>query len=143
MTPLPILSALFIFALLLFSGGCGGTGNAVGDAGGGPPSKTSRVSGSKRLSNLTDADKKAICDWTASLYGGYGKSLSCGGDADITLTVTGPATQPECLARAALVSPACQATVAQSEACVQAMASCDDSNNASACAAMQTCAATQ
>ncbi len=91
------------------------------------------------MPDLTDADRKAICDWTASLYGGYGKAIDCGSSGGVSLTITGPASQADCLAEAALVPATCQATVAQSEGCVKAIAGCDQTNDPTACAAMARC----
>ena len=135
MTLVSPIAVLFVVAALAAGCGSGSAGN-TGD-GGTASGNTSGVTGSKKLPQLTDADRKAICDWTASLYGGYGKSMACG-----SLTVYAPANQAECLAEAALVPSTCQATVAQSEACVKAIADCDPSNEQTACSALMACAPT-
>jgi hypothetical protein len=47
----------------------GGTGNA--------PAGDPAVDGSKRIDSLTASEKAALCDWGASLYGGYGREVTC------------------------------------------------------------------
>jgi hypothetical protein len=112
------------------SGGTGGGGN-----GGSTASGTLGITGTKRIPDLTVADLKAYCDWTASLYGGYGKSIPCGKD----WVLDGPANQAECLAVAAQIPSTCQVTVAQGEACAVAGADCDNTNVTTACAALWAC----
>ena len=102
---------------------------------GGPQaSGTSGVTGSKTIATATTADKIKICDWTASLYGGYGKTINCTAD----LTVSGPADQASCLAEAAMISATCTATVAQAESCTKTIASCSDATTAD-CTALLSC----
>jgi len=97
-------------------------------------SGTSGVAGSKTIANLTDADRKKICDWTAALYGGYGRTITC----SPTLEITGPADLAECLAEAATVPATCAATVAQAEGCTRTIASCSDAVSAD-CTALFAC----
>jgi len=74
----------------------------------------------------------------ATLYGGYGKTIDCGSSGDMSLSITGPANQAECLAEAALVPATCPATVAQAQACTKAMANCDSTISQTACVPMMT-----
>jgi hypothetical protein len=144
-------ATLLIVALSAVTVGCGGgSGNGGIDGGSGnggtdggiSPGTTSGVTGTKKLPNLTAADRKAICDWTADLYGGYGKIIECGDVGGISVTIYGPASQAECIAEAALVPSTCQATVAQAEACVKTLADCDESNDDAACAEILVCSST-
>lgn len=139
MTCTPRNAARLLLAISAFAAGCGGGSGGDEIDGGASAGTTSGVTGSKKLPQLTDADKKAICDWTAGLYGGYGKSIDCGSSGGMSLTITGPVDLAECLAEAALVPSTCQATVAQSEPCVKVMATCERTNMATVCAATLAC----
>ncbi len=103
-----IASALLAGIVLL---GCGSSGGAGSDSG--TSSTTSGVSGSKRLDALTNDEKGKLCDFTAAHFGGYGKSIDCGGGN----TLDAAASQAECIAAA---PTACAATVAQAEQCLTA-----------------------
>jgi hypothetical protein len=108
----------------------------------GSAAASSGVTGSKTIGTLTAADKKAICDWTASLYGGYGGEVVCDDGTGFILTITGPEDLTECLAQAATIPSTCKSTVAQAEACTRALSTCDESDDAAAaaaCTAMMTC----
>lgn len=74
------------------------------------PAGTSGVPAAKTLSSLTTAEKAQICDWSASLSGGYGRTWNCGEGA----TASNASSQAECVAD---FPPSCSATVAQLEAC--------------------------
>lgn len=139
MTRPSTIAVLFSVALTTLSAGCGGGSSGSANDGGTASGATSGVTGSKKLPQLTAADKKAICDWTAGLYGGYGKSIDCGSSGGMSLTITGPVDLDECLAEAALVPSTCQATVAQVEPCVRAMATCERTDIATVCAATFSC----
>ena len=128
-------------ALLATSGlGCGGGDSTdggltlTGKDGSPPATGGSGVTGSKTIANLTTADNMKICDWSASLYGGYGKSISCSAN----YTVEAPADQAECLARTATIPATCALTVAQAESCTKTIASCGDATTPE-CVAMLAC----
>jgi len=87
------------------------------------------------IANLTDAEKTQICDWVASLYGGYGKSMTCPDDSP----VIGPATQADCLAQTTSITSNCAATVAQEEICMQAVRACAQDAATAACSALHAC----
>jgi hypothetical protein len=108
--------------------GCGGGSSPSGAAG------SSGVTGTKTLAALSAAEKGQICDWTASLYGGYGKTVTC---ADST--IDGPESQADCLAVSAALSPSCSATVAQAEGCTKLMATCDAKVVTPDCLALYAC----
>lgn len=131
-------AALLFAALFTAAAGCGG-GSGIDTDGGVRPRTTSGVSGTKTVATTTDADRKAICDWTASLYGGYGKTIECGNVGGFDLTIYGPESQAACVAESEQIPTTCQATVAQVEACVKAAADCDDTNDEAACAAIIAC----
>lgn len=108
-------STLLVALVACGSGGSGGTSTLGGGSG---------VDESKRLVDATGADRRAFCDWTASLYGGYGgtKHFECDGGS---VTIHGPKSSTDCLAEAASVASACTATVGELEACVSAIAAED------------------
>lgn len=135
------LALICAFGVLPLLPGCGDGSGTTGD-GGAPPKTTSGVTGSKTIGSLSDADTKAICAWTASLYGGYGGKVVCDNGSGSTVTISGPADLAECLAEATTIPATCKATVAQAESCTRAMSTCDqgdDDTAASACAAMMAC----
>ncbi len=84
----------------------------------------SGVTESKTIVSLTDSDRKALCDWIANTEGGYGHKTTktCDGG---TVTETATKDQATCVADLASAPAACQATVQQSEDCVQAQAAAD------------------
>ena len=128
-------TALVALSLSLLVASALGCGDASPTSDGGPTATgTSGVTGSKTVASLTDADKKKICDWTASLYGGYGMTIAC----SATSSVIGPVDQAECLARAAAIPATCVVTVAQAESCTKTIAECGDATTAE-CTAMFAC----
>ena len=137
---LPALPAAMLVVLLL---GCGssnecsddGGGFGVGEADSGLGETASGVGGTEAIANLTDEEKTQICDWVASLYGGYGRSMTC---PDGT-PVIGPSTQADCLAQATSIRSGCAATVAQEESCMQAVRACAQDAEATACSALHAC----
>jgi hypothetical protein len=147
MSPSSLSSSLYWIACAVTLAACGGGSGAAGDGGllGNKDSSgaaSSGVAGSKTIGSLTSADTKAICDWTASLYGGYGGEVTCDDGAGFIMTITGPKDLAECLAKAATVPSTCKSTVAQAEACTRALSTCDESDDAAAaaaCTAMMTC----
>lgn len=96
---------------LLALSGCSGDGGNTGSAGPQPPDSLS-------LNSLTNAQRAAVCDWVAELWGGYGKAVSCGSS-----TLSDPVSQADCVAQ----FPDCSATVGEMKACNQALysAQCD------------------
>jgi hypothetical protein len=102
-------------------------------------SSTSGVPGNKQQGDLTDDDKRRICDWTASLYGGYGRAISCPDTGSGPRSITAPESQTACLAQGVMIKPGCTVTVAETEACLLAIASCDDSTDAMLCAPLFAC----
>jgi hypothetical protein len=117
-----------LLALILALAGCGG----------GSSSATSGLPGSKRLIDLTDAEKGTFCDWAVGKYGGYGRT--CNSDWAF-MSYPDRAT---CIADASSSTntPNCQATVGQAEACVNAMGSCAsflDLKNSPLCLPITTC----
>jgi hypothetical protein len=91
------------------SGGSGGSG-AGGSTGG---MMGSGVDGTKKVSALTDAEKGKVCDYFASLVGGYGKSNTCGQGMFMP-----PATQTDCVQQFAV----CDAKESDYETCAKAQA---------------------
>jgi hypothetical protein len=138
-----LLLALPVAMLVVFSAGCGSSNECSDDGGGSGVSETdsgvgqttSGVGGTEAIANLTDEEKTQICDWVASLYGGYGRSMTC---PDGT-PVIGPSTQADCLAQATSIRSGCAATVAQEESCMQAVRACAQDAEATACSALHAC----
>jgi hypothetical protein len=98
--------------------GAGTGGTTSGGSGGTTGSTTSGVQGSKRLDALTADEKKKLCDFQAQHFGGYGKSIDCGGGN----TLDADASQAECVSQ---WPTSCAMTVSQAEACSRD-ATCDD-----------------
>ena len=118
-----------LLMLLLAHAGCGS---------GGSSSPTSGLPASKRLIDLTDAEKGAFCDWAVGKYGGYGRT--CNSDWAFMLY----SDKAACIADAPSSSntPSCQNTVQQAEACVDAMGPCAsfaDLKSSPVCLPMTTC----
>ena len=111
--------AIAALVLVVGSGSCGG-----GD-GGGTPAATSGVDRSKVWSGLTTAEKGTVCDWVASLYGGYGKTIDCHNGQ----TVGSTANQQACIDS---VPSTCAATVGDVEDCSK-QAMCPDPTVGLAC----------
>jgi hypothetical protein len=140
-----LLLAPPVAMLVVFSSGCGssnecsddGGGSGVGETDSGVGETNSGVDETEAIANLTDAEKTQICDWVASLYGGYGNSMTC---PDGT-PVIGPSTQADCLAQTTSIRSGCAATVAQEESCMQAVRACaqDENAAAAACSALHAC----
>jgi hypothetical protein len=96
-------------------GGAGGT-TGTGGAGGAPA--TSGVTGTKRIDSLTTAEKQKICDFAAAQFGGYGKTIDCGGGT----TLSADPDQASCVAGA---PTSCAVTVSEYETCLHSV-SCSD-----------------
>ena len=80
---------------------------------------------SMQLTAATPAQHLQFCDWNATLYNGYGHSITkqCGDGGSFTGTISGPASQADCAA--IRIDPSCTATVGQLEDCEIAIASSD------------------
>lgn len=128
------LARLSVPALAALAIGCGSDSNASTDDSGDSPKGASGIASSKTLSEVTDADKKKFCDWTATLYGGYGKAITCPENESIT----GPEDLATCLAQGPQIKADCTVTVAQSEACIRAFSTCDKTDDA-VCVALVAC----
>jgi hypothetical protein len=81
-----------------------------GDSGSGVPGNTP-------LGQLTADDVVRLCDWGASLYGGYGRSKSCS-DGN---TAHSDSSRDACVASASTFPASCIATVADLEGCARAI----------------------
>lgn len=101
-------------------GGTGtGTGGSGTGSGGSGATGTSGVAGSKPLNQLTTDEVGKLCDWGASLYGGYGKTVTCSDGS----TSNSPDSRDQCVSSTPYKS--CTATVGQLEPClVKLHASC-------------------
>ena len=93
--------SLVLVLLGVVAAGCGSDG-AKGGSG---------VDKSKSLASLSAAEKGQLCDWNASLSGGYGKTMTCTDGTD----ASNDADQAECV----MALPTCTVTVGQFEACTQ------------------------
>ena len=75
-----------------------------------PPLRVSGVDQAKRIDQLTLDEKKTLCDFKASFFGGYGMDMQCG----IGLLVLADTSQDSCLAA---WPSSCGVVVAQLEQC--------------------------
>lgn len=108
----------------------GASGTMGGGSGGSTGSTTSGVQGSKRIDALTMDEKKKLCDFQAQHFGGYGKSIDCGGGNSLSADDS----QADCLSN---WPTNCAMTVTQAEACTKD-ATCSDPIPAS-CAPLFQC----
>jgi hypothetical protein len=136
-----ILTVVFSMGALAATSGCGSSdrppGGAVGSAGtsgaagsGGTMSSGSGVDGTKMIPTLTDAEKGQVCDWMASLVGGYGMSNTCGMGS-----FTPPMSKSDCV----MFFSSCNVKVSDFEGCTKAEA---DAEKACTDAAFGTAVAT-
>jgi len=103
-TPAVIVAVLLLVPLLMMA--CGSSGGGTGTT----------VDTSKSLSNLSRAEKNALCAWIAKQFGGYDSRGVCADSA--TGGLQGPTDPSECVAD--LLPPeSCTATVAELQSCVQ------------------------
>jgi hypothetical protein len=107
-------------------------------------SGASGVDGSKKLITLTDAEKGMLCDWMVGRAGSYGNPGSCDRtQTGLMSTFLTYDDQAACIADArGPTYTACQATVAQMEACIETLPTCatlSDASNSSACAVLSGC----
>lgn len=119
-------------SLWLTAGACGsGSGGTFG---------TSGVVSSKRLIDLSAAEKGQLCDWMIATAGSYGKPGRCGAQADGFLDYDD---QAACVADSPKsTDTGCQSTVAALETCVRLLPACatlTDAANTPACAILGSC----
>lgn len=60
--------------------------------------------------------------------------MVCDDDAGLTATISAPTSQAECLAESSMLQSNCPATVAQAEACLKSISTCDPSDDDAASA---------
>jgi hypothetical protein len=82
------------------------------------PAGSSGVPGTLRLRDLDADQRRAVCDWTARQYGGYGTTAPCGDRGQYASRV--PKNQLSCVTSFERIR--CDVTVAQVEACTLAAA---------------------
>jgi hypothetical protein len=70
---------------------------------------------SRRLVDLTLLERAALCDWSASMAGGYGRSYACG----TSIYQTFPSREA-CVESRSRIPRRCDATVGESQACTRA-----------------------
>jgi hypothetical protein len=88
---------------------CGGSGESQSPTG---------LSPGDRLTDLSQGEAVEVCDWMASLYGGYGRTITCDGGAENV----GPTDQASCAVQFTQfksIDPSCSATVGDFQACQQ------------------------
>ena len=105
------MTKFLMCVMLLWCAACGGSGSGV--------------DGGKRLSSLSDAEIRDICEYAIDVQGPE-RMIDCGGG--VTLTVGGGSVD-ECIAGATESKteyPNCAATVDDYEACTEAFADVTD-----------------
>ncbi len=128
-----------VLSMLLATSACSSAGSPDGQ-------QTSGVASSKRLVDLTDAEKGQVCDWmvaTAGSYGLPGAPGTCNRSESPNYPFLAYDDQADCVQD----SPdptftECQATVAQLEACVSRLPMCASlpaASQVSACSALAGC----
>jgi hypothetical protein len=77
------------------------------------------IDANQALAALSTGDQGRLCDWEAQQYGGYGKTVSCGGG--LVAPQRAPTDQASCVGALppSSASVYCHATVGQFEACVK------------------------
>ncbi len=83
---------------------------------------TSRLNQSKRFTTLSQPERAEMCDWVASLYGGYGQSkapATC--EKNVTISKKAPRDQAECVKQLDFLPQTCEATVGEVEDCLVAI----------------------
>jgi hypothetical protein len=69
----------------------------------------------RRLIDLSPAERAALCDWSASMVGGYGRTYACGTSIHQTFP-----SRDACVESRSKVARSCEATVGDSQACTRA-----------------------
>ena len=109
-TRIPRLLPPFFLLVLCVLAGC-----STNSGGGSAPAGRSGVDESKASGSLTNSELATLCDWVASIQGGYGKKTDCGGG----VVLSSPLSQAECIKDKP--PPSCKATVKQTEDCLLAV----------------------
>ena len=78
---------------------------------------------SMQLTAATPAQLRQLCDWMATLFGGYGHDITKQCDKSYSATINAPVSQADCAATR--TPPSCAATIAQVEDCEIAISSSD------------------
>jgi hypothetical protein len=117
---------VLVVALVPWFASCGGN-----DGGGNTGPGASGLEKSKTWSTLTMEERATLCDWGASMFGGYGMSMDCGNGSSIGSYPS----QQACIDN---FPPTCGATVAQFEACANA-SNCTTGILPPACAPLAAC----
>jgi hypothetical protein len=117
---------------LLFVVGCSASSGSVG------------LDSTSRIAELTQSQQGALCDWLATQYGGYGKTVNCANGAG---SEVGPASQADCasgLAQASQSRTSCTATVGDFQDCtkweIESACSSSPGSAPAACATVATAA---
>lgn len=124
------------FSCFALVAGCSaGSGPVVGMTG----SSQSGVSGNAPIGTLSDAERREVCDWIASNYGGYGQkgtTVQC--KEGYSVTPKAPKSQESCVTDMAKVPSTCRATVSESEDCILYLQAnqCGAEKNPPACATL-------
>jgi hypothetical protein len=109
---LALAATVLVFSLGSF--GCGG-----GDSGG---LGASGLDKGKKLTKLTDDEKKQLCDWKAQKYGGYGQNITCTyRDDPEPVTILGEMSQDICVAELPWPDESCAVTVGGVEDCTNSI----------------------
>jgi hypothetical protein len=100
--------------VLAFVLAIGAAGPACGDSTPLPdPGPSSGLAPTSRITDLSDADGGALCDWIAGRFGGYGQGVTC---TDGT-TLSARQTRELCVMDFQNTSATCTATVSDLEQC--------------------------
>ncbi len=117
---------------LLTAAACGGSVEPMG-------SGASGVASSKRLVDLSDAEKGTLCDWMVGKAGSYGSPGTCDQGTSFLAYVD----QADCIDDSPDTTfTECQATVGQLETCVSMLPACASLTQATstqACAILSGC----
>jgi hypothetical protein len=89
----------------------------------GGKSDTSSADPQEPVENLSLDQLKSLCDWEAGLFGGYGQSLACdgeaGGDPGFSHLYIGPSDQASCAANLSNQYRMCPTTLDEAKLCLQ------------------------
>jgi hypothetical protein len=102
-------------ALLLLLVGCAASRTSSPERAADAKSPVGALNARRRLIDLTPSERAVICDWTASMVGGYGRSYACSDGIHQTFP-----SQEACVESRSRVPPSCEATVGDSQACTLA-----------------------
>jgi hypothetical protein len=88
------------------------TGSTKKDSGPPAAKPTSGLTATKELSQLSTTERRDLCEWQASVNGGYARKTTCDGG----FSVESPSDLAECLQQ---FPSTCDATIAETEACIK------------------------